>query len=278
MKGNARSQIALNADVHIHSSLSPCAADDMLPSNIIEKLETLDIDIFSITDHNSCKNSSAFMQAAKEKGMLFIPGIEIQTQEEIHLLAYFQDVPSIETFYNDVIEPVFIPGMQNDPEKFGNQLIIDRGGRVIDEERRILSLPLNISIDLAVLKVREYGGVAVPAHLDRGFSLISQLGFIPPKLLIDGVEISDVGKIDEFKQKYLKSLDVRVLASSDTHHLHMFKPPKMSFRLPDISVRSCLDCIRGSSGSIFLKSGRRAANKAKKRLPDSGHDWKSIYG
>ena len=271
---------AYNVDLHIHSALSPCGSDDMLPSKVIDKLKVRDIEIFSITDHNSCANVGAFKKKADERGLVFIPGIEIQTQEEIHLLAYFDSVKVIEKFYTDIIEPGLMVGMKNDPDTFGSQFLVDKDDAIIGEEERILSLPLTITLEEAVEGISGHGGIAVPAHLDRGFSIISQLGFLPPDLDVDLVEIADTTKINDLRKQYFPDKDIRVISSSDTHHLHMFKSPKMKFKMPDIRVGTCMECLRGQVGKISIVESRpkpkpRALqNKGK----TSGRDWKSIYG
>lgn len=271
--------VAYNVDLHIHSALSPCGNNDMVPSKIIDKLKVLDIEIFSITDHNSCANVGAFKKKADEKELTFIPGMEIQTQEEIHLLAYFGSVKEIEEFYTDIIEPGFIIGMKNDPDKFGNQFLVNKSDAIIGEEERILSLPLTITLEEAVEGIRGHGGVAVPAHLDRGFSIISQLGFLPPDLDVDIVEIADTAKIDAFKNQYFPDKDIRVISSSDTHHLHMFQPPKMKFKIPDSGVGSCMECLRGHIGKISIMESRpRPKPQLQKKGKTSSRDWKSIYG
>ncbi len=272
--------IAHNIDLHIHSALSPCGSDDMLPSRIIDKLKVLDVEIFSITDHNSCANAGAFKKKADEKGLVFIPGIEIQTQEEIHLLAYFDSVKTIEEFHTNIIEPGMMGGMKNDPDTFGSQLLVNENDAVIGVEERILSLPLTITLEEAVEGIRGHGGIAVPAHLDRGFSIISQLGFLPPDLDVDLVEIADTTRMDDLRKQYFPDKDIRVISSSDTHHLHMFKPPKMKFKMPDIRIGTCMECLRGRVGKITIMESRP---KPKPRIlqnkgKTSGRDWKSIYG
>ena len=55
-------------DFHIHSCLSPCADNDMTPSNIAGMATLAGIDIMALTDHNTVKNCPAFFKAAKRKG------------------------------------------------------------------------------------------------------------------------------------------------------------------------------------------------------------------
>jgi len=45
-----------SADLHIHSCLSPCGGDDMVPTRVVEAVKEKGIQIFSITDHNAIGN------------------------------------------------------------------------------------------------------------------------------------------------------------------------------------------------------------------------------
>ena len=84
-------------DLHIHSCLSPCASDDMTPNNIVMMSKIKGLDIISVCDHNHTGNLEAVSKAADEAGILLLPGLELETSEEIHLLCYF---PSLESIFN----------------------------------------------------------------------------------------------------------------------------------------------------------------------------------
>ena len=45
-------------DLHIHSCLSPCADNDMTPSNIAGMASLKGLDIIALTDHNTIKELS----------------------------------------------------------------------------------------------------------------------------------------------------------------------------------------------------------------------------
>lgn len=275
--------VPYSCDLHMHSALSPCAEDRMTPPEVVKKIMSLDIDVFSITDHNSVHNCSAFEAYAREKNVLFIPGIELQSSEEIHLLGYFPDIISLNDFYRSV-RPQFTK-IKNDPRQFGSQLKVDRQGSVIGEEEIMLSIPLDISIDELVNMIHNFQGLAVAAHLDRGFSLVSQLGFIPPYLDIDAVEIWNVDKIDSIKAKFFQDRDINILSSGDYHYLEMMKPPKMKLWLEKLDVKSCLDCIKGvGPGRVTIKrktalrSRTAPSQNRSQNTNSSSRDWKNLYG
>ena len=275
--------IPFTCDLHIHSALSPCAEDKMIPELIMKKLHNLGIDIFSITDHNSVFNCRAFQTIAKDYDILFIPGIEIQTSEEIHLLAYFPDIQKLNNFYIDTVK-LGLNTHINQPKRFGNQLIINSSGNIIGKEKYMLSLPLNLSIDELVKSIHNFNGIAVAAHLDRGFSIISQLGLIPPKLELDAVEISNIYEIESIKSKFLNKNNLNIISSSDSHYIHMMKKPKMKLWLNNLNIESCLNCIIGKGpGKITLSYKSETINKesGKSKFGENKHssykDWKNLY-
>ena len=81
-------------DLHIHTALSPCADDDMTPNNIVNMALIKGLDAIAITDHNSCDNVEAVIKVAGDR-LLVVPGMEVQTREEVHLLCYFDDLDKL---------------------------------------------------------------------------------------------------------------------------------------------------------------------------------------
>lgn len=77
-------------DLHIHTALSPCADKDMTPNNIVNMACLKGLDAIAITDHNSCMNVRAVMSCGEEKDLLVIPGMEVETREEVHVICLFE--------------------------------------------------------------------------------------------------------------------------------------------------------------------------------------------
>lgn len=276
--------MSYTADLHVHSALSPCAEDRMSPNEVVRNAMRLGIDILSITDHNSGSNCPAFEAAARRFGITFIPGIEVQSSEEVHLLGYFPDVQSLHTFCSTVVSPGMIKGRKNDPQRFGNQITFDEAGNVSGEEEDLLSMPLTHSIDELVDQIHKHHGVAVAAHIDRGFSIISHLGYIPSELRVDAIEVWDVNKIEDVRSKYCEGTGLNIISSSDSHHIDMMKQPKMKFWLEKMDVVSCLDLIKGGgTGRITIpEMGKRDLKSRNKKQPrkeggPSRRDWQSLY-
>lgn len=74
------------ADLHIHSALSPCADDTMTPQAIYHQARQEGLSIIALTDHNSVLNCPAMMEYNSDS-FLIIPGMELQTREEVHLVC-----------------------------------------------------------------------------------------------------------------------------------------------------------------------------------------------
>ena len=200
-------------DFHIHSALSPCADEDMTPNNIVNMARLKGLSMIAVTDHNSCGNLRAVMQVAANDPLV-LPGIEIETAEEVHILGYFPSLEQAEAMEKVVKE--HLPFIPNRPEIFGRQLYMDADDTVIGEEEGLLVTATTLGVADVFSVVQNLGGVAVPAHIDRGsYSILSNLGFLPPELAIRTVEITAKNRA-RLEERY-KSLTI--LTSSDAHYL-----------------------------------------------------------
>ena len=200
-------------DLHIHSALSPCGDNDMTPNNIVNMSLLKGLDIIAVTDHNSCGNIRAVQKAAGDK-LLVVPGMEIETSEEVHVVCYFPDVESAEKM-NELVKK-HLPKIKNRTDIFGNQYYMDENDEICGEEEILLVNATTLDIYSVFDSVRMLGGVAVPAHIDRtSYSVISNLGFIPPDLKTCAVEITKQN-LEKLKEKYK---DCKILTNSDAHYL-----------------------------------------------------------
>lgn len=204
-------------DLHIHSCLSPCGDDDSTPDSIAGMGELNGLDIMALTDHNTCKNCPAFFEAAKRHGILPVAGMELTTAEEIHTVCLF---PSLEkamefdAFLSD--RRMFI---ENRTDIFGNQLICDSGDNVTGEEKYLLSVATDISLDEAPKLVEAFGGICFPAHIDREANgVISVLGTFPQFPAFTCAEFHDGEKISSHLENY-ELEGKRLIINSDAHFL-----------------------------------------------------------
>ena len=178
---------ALHSDMHIHTCLSPCAEREMSPLTVTRQARERGLDLIAICDHNSSENVQAVVRAAEKVGLAVIGGMEITSREEVHVLGLFQE----DRLLSAVQEVIYdnLPG-ENDPGIFGEQLVMDGQDRVIRRNRRLLIGATDLSLDVVVRIIHEFSGLAIASHVDRpSFSVLSQLGFIPEDLKLDGVEV-----------------------------------------------------------------------------------------
>lgn len=176
------------ADMHIHTCLSPCGDWEMSPKKIIEKSLEKNLDIIGICDHNSAENVEAVIKAGAGKRIRVVPGMEICSKEEVHILSVFETTKQALLMQEYVYEN--LPG-KNSPDAFGYQIIADENDEVTGENEKLLIGATSLKLSEIVDKIHSLGGLCIASHVDRPvFGIISQLGFIPPDLPLDGVEIS----------------------------------------------------------------------------------------
>ncbi len=214
--------LGLRADLHIHSVLSPCAERDMTPGNIIGMAMLLGLDVIAITDHQSCGNCAAAMAiSAALEGPLVIPGMEIESAEEIHLLCLFPDLGSARACEADIRASQ--PKRANRPDIFGEQWLMDENDERVGEEPRLLMSPSCYSCDEIAVRVLAAGGVCIPAHLDReANSMLVSLGAVPPDFPTDIIELSTHAVPDAFFRTHPGLAGYRYLVNSDAHSLETF--------------------------------------------------------
>jgi len=177
----------LLADLHIHTCLSPCAEREMSPPAVVREARKRGLHVIAVCDHNSAENVEAASRAAEEAGLAVIGGMEISTREEVHVLGLFKDDHGLGSAQEVVYKNL---SGENDPDTFGEQLVMNERGEVVRHNRRLLIGATDLSLEEVVRTIHRLGGIAIAAHVDRpSFSVISQLGFIPLGLQLDGVEV-----------------------------------------------------------------------------------------
>lgn len=209
-------------DLHIHSCLSPCAEDEMTPSNIAGFAKLNGIDVISVADHNAADNLPAVAKACDAYGVKLLPAIEVNTAEEIHLLTYFSTVKTALIMSNILYEN--LPAFPFDPAIWGQQLIMDENDVIIGKKERLLTGAVALSIYEIKELCEKLGGIAVPAHIDKdSYSLLSVLGIVPEDLPFTTYEVkrpehtlNNLFALGQLPPDTNKSL---LLTSSDAHQL-----------------------------------------------------------
>ena len=163
------------ADLHIHTCLSPCAELEMLPELIVRQAQELGLQIIAVTDHNTAENAAAVVNAARGTGLTVFPGMEVQTREEVHMLTLFDTLEQVASWQEQVYANM--PPLKNDEAVFGEQLLLDADGEPTGYLDRMLLTSTYFSVEDVVQRVRELGGLCIPAHVDRPvYSIIANLG------------------------------------------------------------------------------------------------------
>ncbi len=203
-------------DLHIHTVLSPCGDLEMSPSNIVSLATIRGLDIIGITDHNSTKQCELVWKLGQSAGLTVIPGCEMTSREEVHCLGLFEDFDALRMFQNFLDRHrTFIP---NKPLLFGYQLVVDEDENILEEVGNYLGASMDLSIEEIEQKVHELSGIFIPAHIDRPRnSLFSQLGFFPPELKVDALQISKNSDELAIRKEYMIGGEITLVKFSDAH-------------------------------------------------------------
>ncbi len=226
------------ADLHMHSCLSPCADDDMTPANICGMAYIKGLQAIAVTDHNTARNLPYVKEAADHYGLILLPGIEITTREEVHLLGYFREVDA--AVEAGEIFSEHLPKMKNKPDFFGNQLVMNTDDEVVAVEERLLIGATDLDLAECTAIVRAHGGAAVPAHINRGHGLLVNLGLFPDEPEFPVVEVSPSLPVNE---KLIEGK--RRLRSSDAHRLGDILEAVFDLPVDRFSLGGLFDAVAG---------------------------------
>lgn len=208
----------LKTDFHIHSALSPCGDEDMTPNNIINMAIIKGLDTIAITDHNTAENAAVFMEVGKALGLTVIPGMELQTREEVHVICLFPTIEAVLEFQQIVYSK--LPSLTNNERVFGEQLIFDNQDNIIGHNMRLLLTSVNMSLEESKNYVTQLGGAFIPAHIDKSANgIISTLGFIPENIGIKTLEYKSWEKVNNFIKCGMLDEKYKFIKSSDAHYL-----------------------------------------------------------
>ena len=108
-------------DLHIHSALSPCAEKEMTPVTIVGSAALIGLDFVAIADHNAIGHVPVAMKAGDAFGVSVVPAVEVQTNEDIHLLCLFPTYGELEAFFRELP----LSERKNRADLFGEQLYFD---------------------------------------------------------------------------------------------------------------------------------------------------------
>jgi predicted metal-dependent phosphoesterase TrpH len=208
----------VSIDLHIHTCLSPCATLDMTPRKIVAEASRKRIEVIAVTDHNTTENALAVIKAAREFDLHVIPGIEVTTSEEVHIIGLFEKINQASEMQAIVYENLQ-EGM-NDEGLFGMQVVANEHDEVEKMNKRLLIGATLLPVHEVVDAIHGLDGLAIAAHIDRErFSIIGQLGFIPDDLKLDAVEISRRLPLDQARSRFREYERFAFISASDAHDL-----------------------------------------------------------
>ena len=232
--------LELYYDFHIHSCLSPCGDEDMTPQNIAGMAALAGYNVIAVADHNSTGNCKAVAEAAKENGLFALPAMELTTSEEVHVLCLLPGLDAAEQFGKYVYEK--LPDIPNNADIFGRQLYVDAQGEIIGEEEKLLISATSIGIYEVQDLVKSYGGIAIPAHVDRhSFSLISNLGFYDPDMQFPVIELTEACDSQSFKQAH--NIMLPHIVNSDAHNLEQIPDAINKIQVSRCSAKEVLRSV-----------------------------------
>lgn len=229
-------------DLHIHSCLSPCGDDDMTPCNIVGMAGLIGLDVIAITDHNTCRNAPAVLKAASKAGITALAGMELTTSEDVHIVMLF---PALENAlaFNDYVDTKRMR-VKNRPDIYGNQLVLDENDNVIGTDDDLLIAATEIGVYDTARLAYEYGGVAIPAHIDRDANgLIAMLGALDKDMNFASVEFSPTAS-EEFKRRYT-SEGYGFVRNSDAHRLESISERENFIELDKLTPEAIVKRLRG---------------------------------
>jgi predicted metal-dependent phosphoesterase TrpH len=228
-------------DFHIHSCLSPCGDEDMTPNNIVNMSLIKGLNVIALTDHNTMKNCPSILEAAEESGLLVIPGMEIQTREDVHIVALFPNLEAashVEALLDE--HRLMLP---HKPEKFGRQVIMNEKDEIIEEYPITLLASIDIGIDQLIRMVGDSGGVVFPAHINKqANSVLGNLGFIPEDWPIGAIEVFKADENMDLVAKY--SGRFKILKNSDAHYLQDISEPVNTIDIPALTIDEVIKYLR----------------------------------
>ncbi len=210
--------MTIKADLHIHSTLSPCGSLEMSPAAIVGRALELGLDLIAVTDHNSVENGFYAAALGRKKGLRVLFGMEAQTREDVHILCLFEEQAQVERFYGEVYP--HLPEVGNNPDFFGDQAVVDEQENVIRFEGKLLMNALDLPIAELAERVRRRGGYLIPSHVESNqFGLLPVLGAVPPELAGCVLEISYRSRAEEARGLFPTLSRFPLISNSDAHFL-----------------------------------------------------------
>ena len=242
------------ADLHIHSCLSPCSDWEMSPKKIVRQSLDKQLDLIAICDHNTAENAAATLREGIRQGIAVLPGMEICSREEVHLVTLFNKIEDALKMQDWIYD--HLPG-ENQPEIFGHQVVADEHDEVLGENSRLLIGAVQLSLFDIVNQAHHLGAICISSHVDRpSYSLIGQLGFIPEDLNLDAVEVSYRVPLDSALTRVPGIENYPCVTASDAHFLTDIGKVYTEFILAAPTLEEIRMALAGTEGRRLLNHSK----------------------
>lgn len=230
-------------DFHIHTVLSPCGDDDMTPNNIVNMAVLKGLDVIAVTDHNCCGNAAACIECAKGTDLVVLPGMEVETSEECHVVCIFESIE--QALEMERVVEAHLPDIKNRPDIFGHQVFMDKDDNITGEKENLLVTATTLTVEQVKEYAVAFGGAAFPAHIDKAsYSVISNLGFIDDSYGFKTVEIKDPEKKTALYEKHNLSR-FNIIHNSDAHYLWDISERIHFIECAALTKKQIIDIIKG---------------------------------
>jgi hypothetical protein len=241
-------------DTHIHTCLSPCAGLDMHPAALANAAVQAGLDCIAVCDHNSAENAAAVERAGRSVGLAVIPGMEITSGEEVHILGLLPDLEAALALQSTVYRA--LPG-RNEEDVFGMQVIANEFAEVLRFNDHRLAGSTTMNLNTVVDIIHDVNGLAVASHVDReGFGIIGQLGFIPAGLPLDAIEISPHSSLPQARSSFAPKGEYSILCASDAHEPKEIGRAATFMLLDAPTLDEMRKALAGECGRAVLGGGK----------------------
>lgn len=232
----------------------------MSPRRIVAEAQRKGLDVIAVSDHNSAENVAAVVRAAEGTGLAVLPGIEVTTEEEVHILGIMPTLAAAEAIQEMVYAQL---AGENNPEIFGMQPVVNQDGEILGFNPRLLIGAVRLSVDRTVEAIHSHRGLAVASHVDRKmYSLIGQLGFVPLGLPLDALEITERIDAREARRRFDRHGHYELIRGSDAHFPDQIGTASFVFLAEAATVEEIGRAIRGEEGRRIVGSGNeQSANE-----------------
>lgn len=228
-------------DLHMHSCLSPCGADDMTPNNLVNMAALAGLQVIAVSDHNTTRNVPAAMKVGEAAGVLVVPAMELTTKEDIHVLCLLPDAEKAEALREYVYAK--LPQRKNRPKAFGHQYVMDENDEIIMEEEQLLSFGADIGVYETKKLLEDYGGLAIPAHIDRAsYSLIGVMGLVDTEMGFSVYETTIDCDRAALMDKY--RFTGGFLSNSDAHDLTAIRDAERTLEVSELTAAAVIEAVK----------------------------------